>query len=238
MDDEIKEIVWNEVWFGINPKEEIISIVFDNFLDDEAPDEFELEKEIDRVFGLKSKNEKSWKPREERDFYRLSCAFNNLHLDGIIAIHNAGYTQSDCFGSVEKVMKQVDESKIKGYCFYSEQDIEGLIPKYSCTEINQTKEKLLIGFGTFEKSNSLKKEIANAIVAKLNQYGFNVIWNGDVNEKIEVNDFLWQKELDNNDWTEYRSVYLLNEHIPKMNNPNLNQSNKKSNRKGWGFWKK
>jgi hypothetical protein len=233
MNEEIKEIVWNEVWFGINPKNQIISIVFDNFLNDEAPDEMELGKEIDRVIELKNENESSWKPREESDFYKLSRAFDNLHLDGIIAVHNAGYTQSDCLDSVSEVLSQVDKEKIIGYCFYHEQDIERLIPEFSSNEIKQNTGNLLLGFGSIDDSDSNSEKVAKTIIGRLKQFNLDVNWDGDLNERIEVKDFMWQKKLDINDWTGYRSVFLLNEHIPKQDITETKRS-----KKGWKFWKK
>lgn len=233
MNDEIKEIIWNEVWFGINPKNQIVSIIYDNFLDDEAPEETELLKEIDRVIELKKENENSWEQREETDFYKLSRVFDNLHLDGIVAIHNAGYTQSDCLDSVSEVLSQIDKEKIIGYCFYHEQDIERLIPEFSSNEIKQNKGELLLGFGSINESDSNSVKVAKTIIGRLKQFNLDVNWDGDLNKRIEVKDFLWQKKLDNNDWTGYRSVFLLNEIIPKQNIPETKQS-----KKGWKFWKK
>ena len=233
MNEEIKEIVWNEVWFGINTKANIISIVFDNFLDEEAPEEEDLDKEIDRVLQLKKENEKSWKPREESDFFKLSKAFDNLHLDGIVAVHNAGYTQSDCLDAVSEVLENVDKEKIIGYCFYHEQDIESLIPEFSSTDINQSKGGLLLGFGSIKDSDSLTEKVARTIIGRLKQFGLDPSWNGELDSRIEVKNFLWQKKLDNSDWTGSRSVFLLNEHIPRQN-----IREKKPNKKGWKFWKK
>ncbi len=233
MNEDIREVIWNEVWFGFNPKERIISILDDNFSYDELPDERELNKEIERVLALKQEHERTWVPKEESDFFKLSRAFDNLHQSGIIAVHNAGYTQSDCLDTVSEILEQVNQEGIIGYCFYHEQDIEKLIPESTSVEINLPEGNLLLGFGSLHENPEVKDKIPTLILSWLERCNLRADWNGDYGSRIEIKDFTWQKRLDEEEWSGYRSVYLLNEYFP-----NRRIVANASRKKPWQFWKK
>lgn len=79
---------------------------------------------IQREFQSKRKAEETWP--KVTDFDRLDRAFTLLDAQGIIALHRAGFTQSDGFEDVDDAYTDAGgkKSEYKGYCFYTEQDQE------------------------------------------------------------------------------------------------------------------
>lgn len=226
--DEIKEIIWSKTWQGFYSKRDIIEHINDNFFDDEKIESKVLNQAVNQIWDIKREEEKNWPSFKETDFYKLALAFDNLHLSGIIALHNAGYTQSDCFDTAMEVYETVNQSEIKGYCYYHEQDIERLIPEFNSDVKSPEKSPLHIGYGTFNDSNS-SADVAQLIVHELNKYGLNISWNNDINQRIQIHNITWQKSYDSNNWSHLRSVHTLNEHIPYLR--------KIDSKKWWEFWK-
>ncbi len=238
LDSEIKELIWNEVWFGFNSKDVIIDIVFENFIDNEEPDEEIVKKYLASIIKLKNNEEKKWGERQSLGFYKLSRIFDNLHMDGIIALHNSGYTQSDGISDANEAFDQiVNKAEIIGYCFYHQQDLERLIPEFSIeNKIIYSNQNLLLSFGAFnDESDELKKKVAVKIVEKIKLFDLTPKWNNNLETRIEVENLKWEKKVDEEDWSLNRSLYLINEHIPEKRKSELNSEAPK--KKWWKFGK-
>jgi len=89
-------------------------------------DKNELVSELDVQF--EQYEEEKLKYPEVTDCDRLDSAFSKMNRRGVIALQNAGYTQSDGYDDVREIYSRNKESKtIVGYCFYHGQDLERIL---------------------------------------------------------------------------------------------------------------
>lgn len=145
------------------------------------------EKWIRETLGSEyTKNEaesKSW--TYPTDTEKLHSVFDNLCKQKIVALHNAGYTQSDAIYDVQSVWQDLEDNGVKpvGYCYYHGQDLERVIETGT----------LCIGFyGEKEKNDKEAIIIGHKIVSLLKEQGFSVEWDGSASKRIEIHDFNWQ----------------------------------------------
>jgi hypothetical protein len=129
---------------------------------------------------------KEW--TNETDVKRLAEVFNTLCKDGILALHRPGYTREDAIEEVFSVMGDMVLSPelIKGFCFYSGENVEKLI--YAEASI------LHIGFNSILVDDTpFAVEIGTTIAKRLRENGFTVEWNGTMESSIQIPDFRWKK---------------------------------------------
>ena len=122
----------------------------------------------------------------QENFLKLDSAFQSLMKYGIVALHYAGYTQSDGFVDCNEEAARLKEKgeKLVGCCFYTEQDLGHLL--------QQDSTMLYISFGNyFEKPTP--EEVGQTIAAELKAAGFCVQWDGAAETKIALKDFIWDK---------------------------------------------
>ncbi|MEL7500793.1 MAG: hypothetical protein AAFN77_24585 [Planctomycetota bacterium] len=81
---------------------------------------------IDAQFAEYEKEKLTYPATTDCD--RLDTAFAKMNERGVIAIQNAGYTQSDGYDDVGEAYSQQPEKESNlGYCFYHGQDLERAI---------------------------------------------------------------------------------------------------------------
>lgn len=200
----IYESIVSQIRMGFLPvdliKELVVEEVEDNEFNEEISEEW-INTLVDSEFKKITEESKNWKKPTDTD--KLIAAFDELCALKIIALHNAGYTTSDGEEEVVEVEMELRESGItsEGYCFYHEQDLQ--------RAIDPDQNKLAIAF---QKINNSDKEVTakvgNIVADVLKKNGLNVSWNGDVNKKIELLNFTWQKlyNEEDNDLLDYDSV--------------------------------
>lgn len=128
---------------------------------------------------------------KQENFLKLASAFDSLRKHGIVALHYAGYTQSDGFEDCNEEAACLHEKgeKIVGCCFYTEQDLEHIL--------NGDSDLLYLSFGNyFEKPTA--EEIGQIIADELKKTGFDVQWDGTAGTKIAMKDFKWDKYYEEN----------------------------------------
>lgn len=128
----------------------------------------------------------------QENFLKLESAFNSLKEHGIVALHYAGYTQSEGFEDCNEVAACLENTgkKVVGCCFYTEQDLGHILHEDSTL--------LYFSFGNyFEKPTA--EEIGQIIVDELKAVGFCVQWNQTANTKIAIKDFKWDKYYTGNE---------------------------------------
>ena len=105
---------------------------------------------------------------------------------GVIALHDAGYTQSDGY---EDVMEEYHESPdgIVGYCFYHEQDLERAMEGGG----------LMLAFGPIDPKleDTEGPTTGQHIVRELEAEGFKVAWDGTFNRRIHLPEFVWRRRV-------------------------------------------
>jgi hypothetical protein len=139
---------------------------------------------IEAEFALKRTAEATWP--KITDFDRLEKVFMILEQQGIIALHCAGYTQSDGFEDAYEVYMDGGgaDSDYTGHCFYTEQDQEEALEEGG---------GLFIGFGHFSGSDKQGAKVGELLRVGLEAEGFIVDWDGTINSRLHIQNFRWQR---------------------------------------------
>ena len=120
------------------------------------------------------------------DCDRLDAAFARINERGVIAIQNAGYTQSDGYDDVGETYSQhANKESILGYCFYHGQDLERAI----------NGDGLYFAFGPVDPANeqTIGLNVGNIVREELESAGLPVDWNGTFENRLKVPRLNWQK---------------------------------------------
>lgn len=120
------------------------------------------------------------------DCDRLDTAFSLMSEQGIIAIQNAGYTQSDGYDDVRDFYARCrDQDSILGYCFYHGQDLERAV----------LGQGLYFAFGPIQPADeqTVGVEVGNIVRSSLEQAGLSVNWDGTFEKRLSVPKLVWQK---------------------------------------------
>lgn len=138
---------------------------------------------LSKEYAKNEEESKIW--QRPTDTEKLHRVFDQLCANRILALHNAGYTQSDAIYDVQEVWKDLEDEGTKpiGYCYYHGQDLERAI----------TSGTLNIGFyGEKEKNDKEAILIGRKVVEAFENEGFTVEWNGSASQRIEIKDFDWK----------------------------------------------
>jgi hypothetical protein len=138
---------------------------------------------IAQAFAQKRAEEATWPDVTDCD--RIDAVFEKLEEQGVIALQNAGYTQSDGLSDVAEVYNEsgAEESGFDGYCFYHGQDLEGVIESG----------ELHLAFGAADGSDEKGVEVGHRIKRELERAGFAVEWNGSIKTRLLVTGIRWQR---------------------------------------------
>ena len=143
-----------------------------------------LDQQIDQEWSKKQAAEATWPART--DFDRLDEAFKAIRANGILALHNAGNTQSDARNDAGEEWHRLGgpKSGIRGFVFYHGQDVESVI-------IDQATSTSALALSRTALSRHSK--IAQEAVAHLKKAGFNVTAPPDVDTRIVISGIDWKK---------------------------------------------
>lgn len=171
------------VWSGDNEAEEVALMIEDQLGEGDEVDEGWLKKAIGREFAAKRRAEKTWPKVTDCD--HLDRAFEALERHGVIALHTAGFTQTDGLEEVEDAHREAGgkESKYAGHCFYTEQDQEAALEGSG----------LYIGFGHLSGDDAKGVEVGQRVRAALEREGLKVEWDGTVGRRLFIRGFRWQR---------------------------------------------
>lgn len=135
------------------------------------------------------------------NFSKLEAVFKALASKGIVAIHNCGYDIEEGVGDAFELNVHLINNKFHpdGFCFYSFEDIEEAIEE----------EKLKITFGDFENNEDKALKIGEIVADDLKSAGFSIIWDGTINNQIEINPFKWDKSFDYEKEYEIEGAYNI-----------------------------
>lgn len=180
--EDILSWVRSLVWSGEYGEEEVALRIKHHLGDDEV-DKGWLHQVIKSEAEAKRKAEETWP--KVTDFDRLDRAFTILEAQGIIALHRAGFDQSDGLEEIEDAYHEAGgkSSDYAGHCFYTEQDQEGALDGSG----------LPIGFGHLSGNDAKALKVGKMLRASLEQEGFNVEWDGTIKSRLFVTGFRWQR---------------------------------------------
>ncbi len=187
------------IWSGFFNEED-----FDVHLDDLTYDEEANEHLVAlRRFGLATMDEKklaevNWPA--ETDYDRLAKAFSKLDMEGILALHNAGYTRSDAHADAWEYIRESEPGRYRGFCFYHGQDVERAVEGSD----------LFIGFDAVADGADEKIALGKAIAAALANHDFDVPWNGDPETRMSITNIEWKKRTD---WIDLPTTSAIPEQI-------------------------
>ncbi len=136
---------------------------------------------------------------DSTNFNKLERAFESLACQDIVAIHNCGYDIEEGVADAFELNVHLINNKFKpkGFCFYTFEDVEEAIDE----------EKLKITFGDFENDEDKALEIGKAVAEALKAEEFAIVWDGTINNQIEMNPFVWDKSFDEDNEYEIEGAY-------------------------------
>ncbi len=181
--EDIRHWVHSFVWSGEYDADEILLLIEDDLGVDGEVDEGWLRDLIATEVAAKQEAERSWP--EVTDYDRLERAFEALGRQGIIALHRAGFTQSDALEEVEEEYHEAggEASDYRGHCFYTEQDQEGAVDGAG----------MYIGFGHLTGGDARGARVGRLVRAALELEGLAVEWDGTPGCRMFVKGFRWQR---------------------------------------------
>ena len=182
--DELEYMVDLLAKSGFFSEDEIIEILEDQF----------IEEDIDlSMIDIPLNN------FDNINFNKLEKVFKALADQNIVAIHNCGYDIEEGVGDAFELYVHLRNNKFnpEGFCFYTFEDVEEAIED----------EKLKITFGDFENNETKALEIGQIVCNALRSEGFSILWDGTINNQIELNPFKWDKSFDSEVEYEIEGAY-------------------------------
>lgn len=183
--DELEEMVIDNIRAGFLSDDEILEqceeYIEENYPDDCGNITDDEMSDMIRVFRDKYQN-----MGDQENFLKLDSVFCKLGKHGIVALHCAGYTQSDGFDDCNEIASewQEDGKRVVGCCFYTMQDLEHILHKES--------DLLYFSFGNYYDEPTAE-EVGQIIVKELETAGFHVKWDETADKRIAAENFKWDK---------------------------------------------
>ena len=169
---------------GFDDRARIIELLCKEMYAPGELDEAEVVAAVDAAFASLARDKASWPAVTDCD--RLDQAFAALNARGIIALQNAGYTQSDGYGDISQSYdERTDRDNVIGYCFYHGQDLERAVHG----------EGLYLAFGPIDAKNETTEgpRIGAMFVEQLECAGFTVQWDGTFARRIYIPALDWKR---------------------------------------------
>lgn len=169
---------------GFEDRERIVEILTEEMY---APGELDanaVEQAVDAAMHAHEQAKKTWPATTDCD--RLDAAFEALAQRGVIALHNAGYTQSDGYSDVREAHADApDPGRIVGYCFYHGQDLARAVDGGG----------LFLAFGPMDARTEETEgpRIGRLVTEALQHAGLQVQWDGTFKQRIHMADFDWMR---------------------------------------------
>ncbi len=187
--DELEEMIIENIKAGFLSDDEITEECLE-YIEEDYPDDSEAISEDEFPEIIKSFRDKYQNNGNQENYLKLDAVFHNLGQRDIVALHYAGYTQSDGFDDCNEIasIKHNHGDTIIGCCFYTAQDLGHILHDENAS--------LYLSFGNYFETPTAE-DIGQIIVEELQAAGFSVQWNHTANTKIAIQNFKWDKYYDN-----------------------------------------
>ncbi len=143
----------------------------------------QLMDELRTALKAQRQAELGWKDKTTND--HIDAAFAELEAShGIVALQNAGYTQSDGWSDVHEFRGRVDDAW--GAVFFHGQDVERGVRDQG----------LMLAFGAFVQGDQHEPQsirVAKTACDVLEKHGVATEWNGTLQTRPTIKPFTWQK---------------------------------------------
>lgn len=184
LDEEVLEEIECRVRCGFDDRDRIVEILCEEIYEPGQLDRSEVEAATDSAIMAHDLEKETWP--NPTDCEKLSAVFHKLSAQGIVALENAGYTQSDGYDDfIEAYSNHTKRSSIVGYCFYHGQDMERAVRGGG----------LSLAFGPASPRNEESEgpKVGTLIVKELKNAGLRVSWDGTFKNRIHIPDFDWKR---------------------------------------------
>lgn len=182
---DISECITRLVWGGFDTKDDICdAAIYQTQPPVQAHADLQwIDSQIDAEWSKKRAAEASWPARTDWD--RLDDVFKALRTQGILALHNAGNTQSDARDDASEEWHRLGgpKSSLNGFVFYHGQDVGSVI----------SDGELYIGFSTFPEGTVPALELVQQTALELKKAGFKVTAPPNVDTRILITGVDWKK---------------------------------------------
>jgi len=188
MDTDVLNQIELHVRGGFAPAGDIVDMVLET-CESEELDHDELHGLVRASLRELRKQARAWP--EVTDCDRLDVAFRALCSRGVIALQNAGYTQSDGYHDVGQALRSCPEpAAILGYCFFHGQDLERAV----------NGDGVYLAFGPIDPNleQTVGPQVGKMVIEELGRAGLESIWNGSFGQRILVPKVDWKKRR--SDW--------------------------------------
>ena len=178
--EEIDVLVRSVFW----DRDRILEIVCEELYAPGDLDENAVAAAIDSSIDEWQSSKKQWPDVTDCD--RLDQAFDNLNKHGVIALHNAGMTQSDGHDDFREIYgNHPKQSELVGYCYYHGQDLERVVRGGP----------LFFSFGPCDAKleETEGPKVGQMIVQHLTDAGLEVEWDGTFDKRMNIPVFNWQR---------------------------------------------
>lgn len=169
---------------GFHTTEELLEIVCNEL---HSPDELDPDAVAGAILAAVRAHEDdklTWPAVTDCD--RITSAFCALAECGVIALENAGYTQSDGYSDFrDAYASHPNKARVVGYCFYHGQDLERAVRG----------EGLFLAFGPADPGDEATNgvEVGSIVRTELERVGLRVAWDGTFAQRIALPDIVWRR---------------------------------------------
>jgi hypothetical protein len=140
----------------------------------------ELQAEARRLLAAQHAEELTWTGPSTND--AIERAFEELNENGVVALENAGYTQSDGWSDANEAADDRDPPP-RGAVFYHGQDVERGVAG----------EGLYLTFGAYADGDEASLAIAREVCDTLASHGVKTSWDGSAKTRILIPPFVWRR---------------------------------------------
>ena len=183
--DELEELITDYVKAGFLSDDQILTEC-EQYMEDFYSDACDQITKDELLAVIKAFRKTLQNTGSQENFLQLDAVFRSLMKQGVVALHYAGYTQSDGFEDCNEAAAWLEKKgeKVIGCCFYTQQDLEHILHGDGAL--------LRFSFGNYFEQPTAE-EVGQRIVDALRSAGFCVQWDGTADTKIAIQDFQWDK---------------------------------------------
>lgn len=184
METEARTLIRTFVRAGFETEPRIVEILCEEAYEPGELDRREVEEAVAEEIARVRREQQTWPPTTDSD--RLSRAFEGIRRGGVIALENAGYTQSEGFEDIQQAYSASrNPDAVVGYCFYHGQDLERAVAGGG----------LYLAFGPMDadREETEGPRVGRLIVEELARNGLTAEWNGTFKQRIRNPRLDWKK---------------------------------------------
>lgn len=181
---EVVEEISTLVRSGFYDKARLSQIFLEEMYEPGELDDADVSTAIDAATEEWEAEKKQWPAITDCD--RIDKAFAAINKRGVIALQNAGDSQSDGYDDFrESYENHSNKSDVIGYCFYHGQDLERAVRGGG----------LFFAFGPTDSASEETEgvRIGNLVREELERAGLKVDWDGTFAKRMSVPNIVWQK---------------------------------------------